>query len=101
MAMQLAHSAVFSEKKLVSHTVGKDTVMVYPRLTSDMPLAEKVHAFNINKNALESINLPTKTFVRQLGDTLGCGPVVTFTAGAFEEVAEKHLRANISPSATT
>ena len=75
--------------------------MVYPRLTSDMPLAEKAHAFNINKNALESINLPIKTFLRQLGDTLGCGPVVTFTAGAFEEVAEKQLRENISESATT
>ena len=99
--MQLAHSAFFSEKKLVSHAVGKETVTIYPSLISDMPLAEKAHAFKINKNALESINLPIRTFLSQFGDSLGCGPVVTFTAGAFEEVAEKQLRSNISESATT
>ena len=55
MAAQLSQSTFFTEKKLIQHNIGSDTIMVYPRLTSDMSLAEKAHAFHINKNVLENI----------------------------------------------
>ena len=99
--MQLAQSGFFSEKKLIPYNIGKETIMIYPNLTADMPLAEKAHAFNINKNALENIHLPTKIFLRQLGDTLGCGPVVSFHAAKFREVAIEQLKTGIQELATT
>ena len=101
MAMQLTQSGFFSEKKLIPYNIGKETIMIYPNLTADMPLAEKAHAFNINKNALENVHLPTKIFLRQLGDTLGCGPVVSFHAAKFREVAMEQLKTGIQESATT
>ena len=101
MAAQLSQSSFFTEKKLIQHNIGSDTIMVYPRLTSDMSLAEKAHAFHINKNALENINLTTRQSLKQLGDSLGCSAVVTFTAGNFEKLARSQLRSGIVASATT
>ena len=101
MAAQLSQPSFFTKKKLIQHNIGSDTIMVYPHLTSDMSLTEKAHAFHINKNALENINLTTRQFLKQLGDTLCCSAVVTFTAGNFEKVAHAQLRSGIVASATT
>ena len=101
MAMQLSQSGFFNEKKLVPYNIGKETIMIYPSLAADMSLAEKAHAFNINKNALENIHLPTKIYLRQLGDILGCGPVVSFHAAKFREVAYEQLKSGLQASATT
>ena len=101
MAMQLVQSGFFNEKKLVPYNIGKETIMIYPSLGADMSLAEKAHAFNINKNALENIHLPTKIYLRQLGDILGCGPVVSFHAAKFREVAYEQLKSGLQASATT
>ena len=101
MSAQLAHSSHFTEKKLIPYSVGKESVMIYPTLTPEMPLSERAHAFNINKNALGNLYLPQKSFLRCLGESLGCGPVVSLTASAFTKVARSQLRDKIDVSATT
>ena len=75
--------------------------MIYPNLTADMPLAEKGHALHINKNALGNIHMPAKIFLRQLGDTLSCDPVVSFHVAKFREVAIEQLKTGIQESATS
>ena len=69
MATQLVHSAHFTEKKLLPYTIGKETVMIYPSLTPDMSLAERAHAFDVNKNAFSNLFLPQRISLRALGDT--------------------------------
>lgn len=101
MATQLAHSTHFTEKKLVPHMIGKETVMIYPSLTPDMSLAERAHAFNVNKNALSNLFLPQRITLRALGDTLGCSAVVSLTAAKFKKIADAQLYSNVIPSATS
>ena len=101
MTQQLIHSETYGDKSLRQYNIGWETIMIYPTLTPDMPLSEKAHTVNTNKNALENIHLPTKVMLRSLGDTLECSPVVTFIAAEFERVTYSQLRTNIEVSATS
>ena len=38
-------------------TYGKENLMIYTKITSDMPLSEKAHAFNINRAAIVASSL--------------------------------------------
>ena len=101
MTSQLMHSNIFEAKPLRKFNIGTNTIMLYPPITSSMSPAEKAHAFNTNKNALENLQLSHKNMIRSLGDTLNCSAVVTFTAAEFERVAYKQLREKIETSTTT
>ena len=66
-----------------------------------MSPTEKARAFNVNKNAIENLQISHKYMLRSLKDNLTCSAVVTFTAAEFERVAYKQLREKIEASATT
>ena len=63
MASQLMHSGVFDAKPLRKFNIGTNTIMLYPQITSAMSPAEKAHTFNVNKNAIENLQLSHKSML--------------------------------------
>ena len=90
----MATCAALSSKMVMS---GSDSTS----LTPDMPLAERAHAFNVNKNALSNLFLPQRSTLRPLGDTLGCSVVVSLTAAKFKKIANTQLYSNVILTAIT
>ena len=72
MASQLMHSNTFQAKPLQKFNIRTNTIMMYPPIIPLMSPAEKAHAFNTNKNALENLQLSHKNMLRSLEDTHNC-----------------------------
>ena len=62
MAMRLAQSGFFSKKKLIPYNIGKETIMIYPNLTADIPLAEKLALLILTKMLLRTFICPPRFF---------------------------------------
>ena len=57
-------------------TYGKENLMVYPKITGDMPLSEKAHAFNINRAAIEASSLRPNAKLQLMGSLHNADTIV-------------------------
>ena len=66
-----AHDQAFVPQELVPVRVGsKREVKLYPVVTADMPIAERAHAFQIAKSAVQGLPVDMRTILDVLGAQL-------------------------------
>ena len=68
-------------------TYGKETLMVYPKLSSDMPMSEKAHAFNVNRAAIEASSLNPASKLQLMGSMHNADTIVNIVRAEWEETA--------------
>ena len=57
-------------------TFGRKSIMVYPKITPDMPMSEKAHAFNVNRAAIDSSSLSTRSKLLLMGSLHNADTIV-------------------------
>ena len=86
----------FSIKSFGAHFVPKDcrqikygseTLMVYPKIDSTMPLSEKAHAFNVNRAAIEASNLNPTAKIQATGNLHNCDTIANIIRNRWEQIA--------------
>jgi hypothetical protein len=68
--------AMFAPKELEEIAVGKFHVLVYPRVTPDMPHFELAHAYHVAKSALGLLSITPAQFLDTMGNRLNCSTTV-------------------------
>ena len=61
--------------------------MVYPKITGDMPLSEKAHAFNINRAAIEASSLRPIAKLQLMGSLHNADTIVNIVKAEWEFLA--------------
>ena len=87
-----AFGTKFSPKEPRSLTYGKETLMVYPKFTPNMPLSEKAHAFNLNKSAIDSSSLSPALKLQLMGSLHNSETVVSIIKTEWEEFTFENAR---------
>ena len=66
---------------------GKETLMIYPKITADMPLSEKAHAFNVNRAAIEASSLNPSARLQLMGSLHNADTIVNILRSEWENTA--------------
>ena len=66
---------------------GKETLMIYPKITADMPLSEKAHAFNVNRAAIEASSLNPSARLQLMGSLHNADTIVNILRSEWESTA--------------
>jgi hypothetical protein len=73
---QQIHEMMFVLQELITIQVGCLSASVYPKIDSNMPIFERVHAFQVVKNALKPLPIDTHIILDAIGTQLNCIPIV-------------------------
>ena len=77
----------FVPKDARQMTYGKESIMVYPKISSEMPLSEKAHAFNVNRAAIEASSLNPSAKLQLMGSLHNADTIVNIIRTEWEDMA--------------
>ena len=77
----------FAPKDPCQTTFGRESIIVYPKINSEMPMSEKSHDFNVGRAAINSSSLSVTSKVQLMGSLHNAKTIININRMEWEENA--------------